>query len=263
MRLSWGEGRLVAGLVLCCLLLAWVPYAHTEVFLRTIQGNDHLVKVISQPMQEMASWVDEQPVSLTKWTVYFRGTLSPEEREEWLQHLLQQGYTPGRTRQDERGWTSTQWIKSESGYTHSVLLIDTPHDQHRPAKYIYAWSGHTQPDHHWLARLERLTHTFFSDLHYFPEFFTCLEAITNGTLENGFVHKSVLNQWLTAGFKAHVVHQVSEPHFISLNGYVPSWDHFLHTADQKKINIQLSARYNALDQKTRITMGYPLILTAH
>jgi len=72
-----------------------------------------------------------------------------------------------------------------------------------------------------------------------------------------------LRTWLTDDLDAKLIHQVAEDRFISMNGYVSDWDTILYSAHHQPINLQLSARYNMLDQTIRLTLGYPLILKAH
>ncbi|MDQ0339436.1 hypothetical protein J2S00_002223 [Caldalkalibacillus uzonensis] len=266
MRLSWGEG--ILGLMAFILLLFWWPDdSHIDALTRTIQGNDHFVHTIAQPTQQMAAMLADKPVALTEWTVYWRGALTAQEEEEWRIRLTQHGFTLDETiTTDHRHGNpvlTEHWTKAENGFLHHLQLISNPHETGQPAKYIYVWSGSTDLDHLWLEELEVIVGIYFTHLKNFPESFSCLEAVADDRLKDGLLDQRVLEQWLTHDFQADVIHKLVEDQFISLNGYVATWDHVLYSANQQKINVQLSARYNALEDTTRITLGYPLILTAH
>ncbi|EGL81777.1 protein of unknown function DUF1779 [Caldalkalibacillus thermarum TA2.A1] len=268
MRLSWGEGILgfMALVLPFVFLLVWGPHSHIEALTRTIQGNDHLVDTIARPTQEMADMLAGKPVTITQWTVYWRGTLTAQEEEEWRTRLTQTGFSLQQNRADEvhgHPLLREHWTKSENGSIHRLQVIKDPHETPQAAKYIYVWSGTANLDQLWLDELRAITQTFFIHLKHFPESFSCLEAITHGRLKDGLLGQRELKQWLTNDLQADLVHELVEDRFVSLNGYVPSWDHVLYSANQEKINVHLSARYNALQDTTRITIGYPLILKTY
>ena len=272
MRLSKGE--VFFGLILFCIVtLAW-PHSHFATLARTIQGNHHQLwgEIPSlesrvEPIEQLAALINEKPVHLHQWTVTAKGILSQHEGKEWERRLVENGFNLRLAEKKETIVPSQlvvlrSFTKQAPGSPQIIMYTDPGHSDGQ-IHFIFTWSGQTPVDNKWLSVLKADLKDYFADLQQIPEIYACFEAIGNARLKNGLLNLDELQSWLTDDLKATLVHQVTEDRFISLNGYVHNWNPILYSSQHQPINVQLSARYNMLDQTTRITLGYPLILKAH
>jgi hypothetical protein len=274
MRLSKGE--VFFGLILVCMMIFAWPHSHFNTLARTIQGNHHLEQAEMptlesrlEPIEEIISMLHSKPVTIDQWTVTVKGTLDRDEGEGWQRRLREDGFSVRLEETETASQHPSQMVvtrslaKTAKGATHQVLLYSAPDERNERMHYVYAWSGQTPVDQTWFLSLNTDLKHHFDHLEQIPHIYACFEAIGDARLKNGLLDLENLRTWLTDDLDAKLIHQVAEDRFISMNGYVSDWDTILYSTHHQPINLQLSARYNMLDQTIRLTLGYPLILKAH
>ena len=274
MRLSKGE--VFFGLILLCLVLLTVSHSPFSTLARTIQGNHHLPSSASpdmesrlKPIRDIVRFLESKPVQVEKGEVIIRGSLPPGEAQRWRQHLLERGF---KSAPEEHGGLPgliegkmevSTLTKEEGPTSHRIKMVNVPQQNGGRTNYIYVWAGQPPLDFRWFQGLEAVLKDHFSQRQPIPEIFACFYAISDDRLKQDLFDLGKVQTWLEADLKAELIDQVADSSFISLTGYVSAWDTFLVTAQQRPINVQLSLRHNTLDQSLRLTVGYPLILTAH
>lgn len=274
MRLSKGEVFFV--LLILCFVLLTVSHSPFNVLARTIQGNHHLpssawsdMEDRLQPIRDIVRFLESKPFHVEKWEIIFRGTLSQKEAERLYQRFLAEGFGPGpQERENVPGFGREKaeirtLIKARGSTTHRLKMVTAPQQTGGQTNYIYVWTGQPPLDSRWFHSLETVLKVYFSQTQPMPEIFACFYAIGDDRLKRDLLDFGHLKAWLATDLQAEWIDQVAEAGFISLTGYVSAWDTFLKTAHHRPLNVQLSLRENTLDQSLRLTVGYPLILTAH
>lgn len=251
----------MAALIGICTL----PFTHSLADQRMMSVETTSVS-IAEPTLNLYQLGKEQGLKGVEWTVFWRGTLPESEVEAWVQQLgedfratdaLSDPSRPVNAQTNAHPQVQV-WVKETDSSTHQLQIYDNPRKKNSTANFIYVWKGqHLHPD--WQNEYKDIESSMFPHVDHFPESFSCLEGIADGKL---FSNVS-LDSWITDELKGEVTHRVSEKQYVSLNGYIPNWDQRSLSAGDQIINIQMSARYNALDGQTRVTLGYPLILTEH
>jgi hypothetical protein len=270
MKMSKGE-VLFLSLIIVCSILFFKPLGHTEALMHKLpienlteeqDLEEHgSVASLTWDLYQLAS---TEGITPTEWSIYWRGSVTPQEEERfkvWLdrenfvlkdQHLL----SPHGILISEEIW------KMElNGTVHQVQVFN-PQNSKKGSNFIYTWSGN-ELDQQWVKAYEEREKKLFSQLEQKPQTFTCIEGFINDKLNFGLLKDYKFDHWIADIFEGEVNHLVSDSNFVSVNGYIPTWGKYFFSAGDKKNNLQLSARYNALEDQTRVTIGYPLILKEH
>lgn len=241
------------------------PLAHEDTLVRNMETGMFDAEAEMQPVIDMFNFFDEKQVHLDQWTMYWRGELTVEEEDLFRQriqkHFIYDDAQSGIETKHQVQFEKEVWTKEEDGTHHEITFIKSPKEYNLPTKYIYTWSSQSIHNN-WKNDYFRITSKLVDELQQFPEIFACLEGFSNGKLRRNLSEHNNFDEWLTNGLNGNKTHRVSDRNFESITGYVSSWPQAL-TSDGQQINVQLSARYNELDDKTRITLGYPLILKEH
>jgi hypothetical protein len=265
MRLSRGESFFLVLIVVMSSIFIFMPMGHTE-------QQEHKISLgrestsSAKPTWELYQLAVREGVIPTKWTIYWRGSITAQEEvpfTTWLEKTLF-------TKQMETKSTKPNglvvieqvWKRELNGTIHQVQVFYYPQKSKKMANFIYTWSG-TEMSKQWLDTYQKTEQNLLQLVQQLPQNFSCIEGFTNDKLNFSLLKNNIFDRWVTDTLQGEIIHQVSDQNFTSLNGYIPTWgEHFLSTGDQK-INLQLSARYNALEDRTRVTIGYPLILKEH
>jgi uncharacterized protein Usg len=265
MRLSKGEGFFLVFIVLCSGLFIFLPMGHSEGLEHKLTVNEESASS-AEPTWNLYQMLQGEGVTTTAWTIYWRGSLPSEDQASfiaWLEEdlFIEQEKIASST---PHGMTFIEqvWKKEVDGELHQVQVFNYPQKSKKMTNFIYTWSG-AGMDEHWLDTYEELEQQLLSELELQPQNFSCIEGITNDRLKIDFLNYTMFDRWITEHLNGEIIHQVSDKNFISVNGYIPTWGEQFLSAGDEEINVQMSARYNALEQQTRVTIGYPLILKEH
>jgi hypothetical protein len=263
--LSNKEGRFV--LLMMGAIFVLIPFTHSAVDTNTMLVEGRTTTSIAEPAMELQELAYEKGVLDMHWSVYWRGTLQPHDYERWeelLKHSesyqpLPDNHSLSANRHHQGQGAVQEWSKRDSSGHHHVKIVFTSQQKDTNPTFIYTWQGHQKMDHAWREAYDQLEKIFFNQLAEEPQKFACLEGIASDTLRNDLD----LISWVTDDLNGKVIHRVSDSRYVSINGYAKEWDHHSLSAGGRDMNVQLSARHNELEDQTRITIGYPLILTEH
>lgn len=272
MRLSRGE-LVFVGFVLAVIVLFSICNESNE-RLQTIRSHSVLASTSegipsgALPTLELFQEMQEVGISLKEWTVYWRGTIGVEEKESLLQWIEEDPLFIKQSEAHHPDWdegspVQTTWEKRENNTIHQLKIISYPQEKKQNSNYIYTWSG-TQLEPNWVDAYQDTEQRIVTHLKKIPEIFTCLEGFTSDKLNFDLsVVDHALSQ-IIYQLDGTVTHQMADANFLSMNGYISTWGkRFLPLENDQKMNIQLSARFNALLNQTQVTIGYPLILKEH
>lgn len=257
------------------LMISLILFTHINGPARMIivDKTEHLS--LAEPMLQMNQVVQDQGLQTSRWTVYWRGTIQSSEREAWQEILAQdENFLPAHATEangselltqplQDHGLEQDRWTKTNAnGDFHELQLFENPQEGMESTKYIYMWSGEQLSDF-WTATFSDIHSIYFEKLQQSPQIFSCIEAFTNDTLNVDSSTLFELNRMVTGHLSGEIVYAIDEPEFASVNAYIPEWENHSIVFDGQKMNMQLSARTNKLENKTHLTLGYPLILIAH
>lgn len=264
MRLSKGE-YLFVGLMIAIIWYLLFTVVHSKAHVHTLIWESEKKPSSLDPLWELYMLSSEEGVELTGWQVHWKKDVQPREKERLLHWLKEHpsftlvkeevAESPGQIQ-----FKRALWQSQDDSTLHQVQLIDIPHQSGYLTKFSYTWSGQIL-EADWQEKHAQIETQFSKLFHEMPQNFTCLEGFTNDKLEFSLFKKQI-RHWLTF-LDGELREIIEDNHFISVTGYVPKWKNQHIAYGDKKLNLQLSARYNALERKTRLTLGYPLIMTEH
>lgn len=253
------------------IVITWyliLPVVHSEANVHTlIWESEKKTSPSLDPLWALYELASEEGMELTSWQVYWKKDVQPREKERLLRWLEEHpsftlvaeevAESPGQKRFKRELWQS-----QDDSTLHQVQLIHVPHQSGYLTKFSYTWTGHKLEDS-WQEKRSEIETQLANIFYERPQYFTCLQVFTNDKLEDSLSKKQMFRHWLTKSLEGELREIIEDKHFISVTGYVPKWKkHYIAHGDQQ-LNLQLSARYNALEKKTRLTIGYPLIMTEH
>jgi hypothetical protein len=265
MRLSKGESLFLVCIILCSSLFILLPMGHSEELEHKLTVGKETTSA-AEPTWNLYQLAVNEGIIPTAWTIYWRGSIPSQDQASfitWLEEdlFIKQERVTSSTIHD-MDITEQVWKKEVNGTLHQVQVFNYPQKSKKMTNFIYTWSG-AEMDQHWLDTYEESEQQLLNQLKLQPQNFSCIEGITNDKLKTDFLNHTMLDDWIAEGLDGQIIKKVSDKNFMSVNGYIPTWgEQFLSAGDQK-FNVQISARYNALEQQTRVTIGYPLILKEH
>lgn len=255
-----------------CMSISIIPLTHSEAFARMITINDEPQSANHQPIHDLYAFMQEHHIEQTNWTTHWRGSLTKEEEDNWREiavhdsNMLKQKHVEENSLIMQTSLEQAQvekWVKQDGSNKHQMTIIRYPENMDRETQFVYEWSGH-EIDSQWSKTYAQLEKKIFNDLKQLPQSFSCLEGFSNGKISDNLSDQyNILDLWIREAFDGRIMHHIKEAHFVSVNGHIPEWDVQTLTIGGEEINIQISARYNELDNQTYVTIGYPLILKAH
>lgn len=271
MKLSKGEIWFLSAIILSSIFF-FTPLGHTEVPLHKLPIEDKGESDSGEPdtasvasiTWDLYQLTGSEGITPTEWNIYWRGALTLQEEESFRAWLETEDFVlEKQLEQSHPSSTITEqiWKMELNGTLHQVQIFN-PHSLKGNSNFIYTWSGN-QMDQYWVKTYEDREKKIFAQLQQEPQIFTCIEGFINDKLNFGLLKHNKFKKWVTDIFEGELTHQISDSNFVSVNGYIPTWGKYFFSAGDKKNNLQLSARYNVLENQTRVTIGYPLILKEH
>lgn len=272
MKLSKGE-ILFLGAIILSSIFFFNTLGHTEVLLHKLPIEQDIGQhnsgepdsaSVANLTWDLYQLVGNEGITPNKWIVYWRGTLISQEEKSFRAWLQAEKFELEKQIEEvHQNYTITEqvWKMELNGTFHQVQIFN-PHSLKGNANIIYTWSGN-QMDQQWAKTFEDREEKVFSQFQQKPQTFTCIEGIVSDKLNFGLLKHNKFEKWITDIFEGEMTDQVSDSNFVSVNGYIPTWGKYFFSAGDRENNIQLSARYNALEDQTRVTIGYPLILKEH
>jgi hypothetical protein len=273
MKLSKGE-VLFLSLIIFCSIYFFLPLGHTEALMHKLpiehlseekEVEEHGSVSVASLTWDLYQLALTEGITPTEWISYWRGSITSQEEKRvraWLEKenfvLINQ-----HIQSPHHGILISEeiWKLELNGTVHQVQIFN-PQNSKRSSNFIYTWSGN-EMDYQWVKAYEEREQQIFNQLEQKPQTFTCIEGFINDTLNFGLLKDYKFEHWIADIYEGELNHRVSDSNFVSVNGYIPTWGKYFFSAGDKKNNLQLSARYNALEDQTRVTIGYPLILKEH
>lgn len=267
MRLSKGEVIFLVSMI----VISWfvlLPMVHSQGSEHTmVEVSAEYASTLSDPTWDLYAQAEEQGITITEWNIYWKDTLEVLEEEQllsWLQEneeftLAEEDtlLTPHQVHLSKQVWESHR-----NHVTHQIQIIRYPHKSKQKTNFMYTWSGR-QMASDWKEERKEIENQLSSIFQKVPQNFSCLEGFTNDKLKFDLSSDHIFKNWIANTLNGEMIQHVTDDNFISVNGYIPAWEERFIAYGDTKMNLQLSARYNALDQQTRVTIGFPLILTEH
>jgi hypothetical protein len=264
MRLSKGESLFLVCIMLCSSLFIFMPLGHSEELEHKLTVDKESASS-AEPTWKLYQLVEDKGFTPTAWTIYWRGSIPSQDQAKfiaWLEEDLlieQENVTSSMA---NTNITEQVWSKEVKGAHHQVQIFNNPHKSKMMTNFIYTWSGSVM-DQHWIDTYEETEQQLLGQLELQPQNFSCVEGITNDIIKTDFLNHTMFDRWVEEDLRGKIIHHVSDQNFMSINGYIPTWGEKFLSAGDQEFNVQMSARYNALEQQTRVTIGYPLILKEH
>lgn len=262
MRLSriqiWGLGIVsIIGISLFFMFLE-----QTEINVHSMTINPPSTSIVSVT-EELLQLAGNQGLKQTEWNILWRGSLTEKQFVQfsaWLDSP-EHGFTEGSSSGSYSTALERVWTKEELGTLQQVQLFSYPHKEQTITNFIYIWSGN-ESSMEWksnIAHIEELLNHFTN--HF--QVFTTIEGVADPFLFDHEANQHLFKNWIVDTYRGSVTSFISEGNFLSVTGYIPTWGEQFLSAEQDKTNVQMSARYNAIAEQTRVTLGYPLILKEH
>lgn len=272
MKLSKGE-VLFLSLIIFCSIYFFLPLGHTEALMHKLpiehlseeqDIEEHDSASVASLTWDLYKLALTEGITLTEWNIYWRGSVTSREEESFRAWLEKEKFALKTQHiQSHHGILISEeiWKMELNGTVHKVQVFN-PQNSKNSTNFIYTWSGN-EMDYQWVRAYEEREQKIFAQLEQKPQTFTCIEGFINDKLSFGLLKDNKFKHWIADILEGELNHLVSDSNFVSVNGYIPTWGKYFFSAGDKKNNLQLSARYNALEDQTRVTIGYPLILKEH
>ncbi|GAA0367373.1 YwmB family TATA-box binding protein [Bacillus horti] len=267
LKASWVK-RGLSGL--CLIFLA---HTGLQVHSMTI---DQAFPSIGEITQELYSVAEQEGLEQLKWSVVWRGQIPYEQQENALAWINSSPRPFGEKDTSEADLMKNNfasdhpilqesWTKEEQDTVLQLQLYSYPHKGHSITNFILVWSGDKSINmwDTYVPHIEELEERISEQFTPEYEVFTTIEGVADPMLLHLDQAQDTFTNWIMDAYNGNLSHVVSDTNFLSVTGYIPAWGNQILSVGQDITNVQLSARYNAIAEQTRVTLGYPLILTEH
>lgn len=265
MRLSktkqWSLG--IIAIVGICLIFMFLEHTQINVHSMTIDQPSTSIAEITHDLQQ---FLEQEGFTELEWNILWRGNLTTQQYHSFLTWLdaPEQGFEravsgfPSSSNHQEM--VEEIWMKEDQGTLHHIKVYTYPHKEQTITNFIYIWSGN-QSFSQWSPTTTDIEGILTERAVDFQTF-TTIEGVSDSFFYHQDQYQQAFNHWMGT-YRGNVSNPIAEANFLSITGYIPTWgDQFLF-AEQEKSNVQFAARFNAIAEQTRVTLGYPLILKEH